>query len=138
MLSQLAICATVLLLGNDGLAELAPDHGELITIEQNIISRTNEERQRHGLPALEVDMNLVHSARLQATWMTLNRILRHTLRPVAENIAMGQRNSQEVVNDWMRSPGHRANILNASNRRIGVGAYRTPDGTIYWCQQFAP
>jgi uncharacterized protein YkwD len=55
---------------------------------------------------------------------------------VAENIAMGQRSSTEAVQSWMSSPGHRANILDASYTRIGVSAYRTPDGTIFWCQQF--
>jgi len=138
MFAQLAICATVLLGGNEGLVELRPDHPELISIEQNIVAQTNTQRQQYGLPPLEVDMNLMQSARQHATWMTLNRILRHTLQPVAENIAMGQGSSQEVVRDWMRSPGHRANILNAVNRRIGVAAFRCPDGTIFWCQQFAP
>ena len=55
---------------------------------------------------------------------------------MAENIAMGQRTSNEVLNSWMNSSGHRANILNRSYRRIGVAAYTTPQGTIYWCQQF--
>lgn len=138
MLSQLAICAAVVLLGNDGPVQLPPDHAELIPIEQNVITQTNAQRQRYGLPPLAVDMNLVQSARRHTTWMTLNRLLQHTRLPVAENIAMGQQSSQEVVGDWMRSPGHRANILNATYRRIGVAAYRTVDGTVFWCQQFSP
>ena len=68
--------------------------------------------------------------------MTRNRALQHTRMPVAENIAMGQNSSNEVVRDWMNSSGHRANILNASHTRIGVAAYRTAQGTTYWCQQF--
>ncbi len=116
--------------------EVQPVKVELIAIEKNIIDQTNQERARYGLPTLEVSPELVESARRHATWMTLNRILRHTSAPVAENIAMGQRDSQEVVADWMRSPGHRANILNGRYRRIGAAAYRTPEGTIYWCQQF--
>jgi uncharacterized protein YkwD len=60
----------------------------------------------------------------------------HTSAAVAENIAMGQRNSAEVLNAWMNSSGHRANILNPGHTRIGVAAYTTPGGTIYWCQQF--
>ncbi len=44
--------------------------------------------------------------------------------------------SWAVVVAWMNSSGHRANILNPRNRRIGIAAYRTPGGTIYWCQQF--
>ena len=49
---------------------------------------------------------------------------------------MGQNSSAEVINAWMNSSGHRANILNPSYTRIGVAAYVTPGGTIYWCQQF--
>lgn len=111
---------------------------ELISIERNIVTYTNAERTRAGLVSLEVDEKLVASARRHATWMTLNRNLRHTKENVAENIAMGQRDSREAVADWMSSPGHRANILNGRYRRIGAAAYRTPDGTIYWCQQFLP
>ena len=93
-------------------------------------------RARYGLPPLEVDDRLMESARAHATWMTLNQTMQHTRQPVAENIAMGQRDSQEVVQCWMNSSGHRANILNGGHRRIGVAAYRTIQGTIFWCQQF--
>jgi uncharacterized protein YkwD len=66
--------------------------------------------------------------------MTRNRRLEHTTRGVAENIAMGQSSSSEAVSDWMRSPGHRANILGPYHR-VGAAAYHTPDGTTYWCLQ---
>ena len=68
--------------------------------------------------------------------MTNSRSMVHTNKPVGENIAMGQRSSAEVINSWMNSSGHRANILNPGYTRIGVAAYTTPEGTIYWCQQF--
>jgi uncharacterized protein YkwD len=68
--------------------------------------------------------------------MTRSRSLQHTSAMVAENIAMGQRSVRGVVSSWMSSPGHRANMLNGRYRRLGVAAYQTPDGTIYWCQQF--
>jgi uncharacterized protein YkwD len=109
---------------------------KLLAIEANIISYTNEERARHGLPPLEVDKELMETAREHCTWMTLNRSIVHTRRPVAENIAMGQPHSSDVVRAWMNSPGHRANILNSGNLKIGVAAYRTAEGTIFWCQQF--
>ncbi|MGW8256857.1 MAG: CAP domain-containing protein, partial [Thermoguttaceae bacterium] len=70
------------------------------------------------------------------SWMTLNQSLTHSGLPVAENIAMGQPSSAEVVRAWMNSSGHRANILNCRHSRIGVGAFRTTAGTIFWCQQF--
>jgi uncharacterized protein YkwD len=68
--------------------------------------------------------------------MTRNRSLSHTSAPVAENIAMGQTTAPEVLQSWMNSPGHRANILNASHTKIGISAYRTKSGTVFWCQQF--
>ncbi len=109
---------------------------DLLAIEANIVKYTNAERSRYGLAALEVDADLMNSARSHASWMARSRNMVHTSRPVAENIAMGQPHSRLAVRDWMNSSGHRANILNRSHRRIGAAAYRTPDGRIYWCQQF--
>jgi uncharacterized protein YkwD len=110
---------------------------ELLAIEQRIVDYTNAERARYGLPAFVVDPNLMATARQHCSWMATYRQLVHTRMGVAENIAMGQPNTQEVVRCWMNSSGHRANIL-SGNRRIGVAAYQTPEGTIYWCQQFTP
>jgi uncharacterized protein YkwD len=109
---------------------------KLLQIEKNIVACTNEERRRRGLAPLAIDLGLVRSARRHAIWMARSRRLQHTRQSVAENIAVGQPTSPEVVRAWMSSSGHRANILNAGHARIGVAAYRTDDGTIYWCQQF--
>ena len=56
-----------------------------------------------------------------------------TYKSAAENIAMGQRTAAEVVEGWMNSPGHKANIMNASYTHIGVGL---SDSGYYWTQQF--
>jgi uncharacterized protein YkwD len=132
-----SIVAAALMIGfvDAGKTDSAKTLG-LYPIESHLIERTNAERTRRGLPALEVDLNLVKSAREHAAWMTRNHTLRHTHRAVAENIAMGQSDSAEAMRSWMSSSGHRANILRGSYTRIGVAAYTTPDGTIYWCQQF--
>jgi len=136
MLIELALCASALF-GAEAQGE-TPEQKEfeLAQIEQNIVTYTNAQRKRYGLPPLKIDPGLVGSARAHCAWMTRNRTLRHARKAVAENIAMGQRSSGEAVRDWMSSSGHRANILNRSHRRIGVAAYRTEAGTIYWCQQF--
>lgn len=105
-------------------------------IEARVIEKTNNQRARHGLPPLAVDPSLVKSARRHAAWMTNNHSMVHTSQAVGENIAMGQHSSKEVINAWMNSAGHRANILNPGYHRIGVAAYMTPQGTIFWCQQF--
>jgi len=109
---------------------------ELLEVEKNIVEYTNQQRRRYGLRNLKIDFKLVESARKHAQWMTQNHSLQHTSATVAENIAMGHPNSRDVVNGWMNSAGHRANILNSSYTRIGVAAYMTNGGTIYWCQQF--
>lgn len=118
-------------------ADTAKDQ-KLIEVEKQMIDQTNAQRAKYGLPPLAIDQSLEKTARSHAVWMTNNRSLQHTSANVGENIAMGQRTTGEAVNDWMNSPGHRANILNTSYKRTGVAAYQTPDGTIYWCQQFLP
>jgi len=116
--------------------EKVVDGVRLAAVEVNIVSYTNQERARYGLPPLEVDKELMTTAREQAAWMTRNGAMVHTRRPLAENIAMGQPHSSDAVRAWMNSSGHRANILNPGHRRIGVAAYHTAGGVIFWCQQF--
>lgn len=53
-----------------------------------------------------------------------------------ENIAYGQPTAQAVMDAWMNSPGHRANILNRSYTQIGVGAVSDSNGILYWTQDF--
>jgi uncharacterized protein YkwD len=54
----------------------------------------------------------------------------------AENIAAGQVTPAEVMTAWLNSPGHRANILNCTNRSLGVGIGRGGTYGIYWTQNF--
>ena len=51
--------------------------------------------------------------------------------PGGENIAQGQSSADEVMQDWMNSPGHRRNILDCSFRTLGVG-----EAQDYWVQEF--
>ena len=107
-------------------------------VEVQIAEETNRERVKHGLKPLRIDWELVTSARRPTSWMATNHALQHTSEAVAENIAMGQSSAAAAVAAWMNSRGHRANLLNRGNRRLGVAAYTASDGTIYWCQQFLP
>ncbi len=106
------------------------------TIEQQIVDYTNQERRRHGLPVLQMDVGLLTTARQHAHWMASRGNLTHTTLPVAENIAMGQTTSAEAVRDWMQSPGHRANMLGRGYQRVGAAAFRSANGSVYWCVQF--
>ncbi len=142
MLAKLAICAWAFYLGTGVKdAPVAADGGpkpkvRLVAIERSILAATNAERGRYGLEPLEADPDLMKTAREHCAWMSANGYFQHTQLPVAENIAMGQETTDHVMQSWMGSSGHRANILNGAFRRIGVAAYRTAGGAMFWCQQF--
>ena len=56
--------------------------------------------------------------------------------PTGENIALGQKTADAVMDAWMNSEGHRANILNCSSKAIGMGMAVDSAGTPYWTQMF--
>jgi uncharacterized protein YkwD len=57
-------------------------------------------------------------------------------RSAGENIAVGQTTAAQVVNSWMNSPGHRANILNREYTHLGVGYAAGGTYRHYWTQMF--
>ena len=118
--------------------------------EQEVIRLVNVERAKYGLSPLTEDWELSRVARYKSQDMHDRRYFDHnsptygtpfqmmkafglTYRSAGENIAMGYRTPQAVVTGWMNSSGHRANILNSSYKKIGVGY--VADGN-YWTQQF--
>ena len=138
MLSDLlAYFALIVPLAAEGPVPLMIDGVEMQhPVEAPIVELTNAERVRNGASPVKVDAGLMRTARQHAAWMTNNRAFQHGNYSVAENIAMGQDSASDALHSWMNSSGHRANILNRGHTRIGVAAYTSPDGTIYWCQQF--
>ena len=130
-----------------------PNIAPLATLESEVARLVNVERARHGLPALTYNWQVARVARIKSQDMISNRYFSH-ISPVygspfkmledfnlrfssaAENIAMGQRTAQEVMNSWMNSPGHRANILSRNITQIGVGAAKASNGTLYFTQLF--
>lgn len=120
------------------------------TYEQQVIDLINEIRIKNGLSPLTENTALSRCAKAKSQDMHDKRYFSHqsptygspfdmmkqfgiTYRTAGENIAMGQSTPQAVVNAWMNSKGHRANILNASFTQIGMGY--VADGH-YWTQQF--
>ena len=106
--------------------------------EWRVFQLTNVERENHGVPPLQWNNILGAAARAHTEDMVRNNFLSHTgsdrsdlgqrvtragytWSSVAENIAEGQRSPEEVINSWMNSPGHRANILNPNLIHLGVG-----------------
>lgn len=122
----------------------------VLNYEKEVVRLVNEIRVQNGLKELTYDWELCRVARYKSQDMKDNRYFSHTspvygspfqmmksfgitYRSAGENIAKGQRSPQAVVNAWMNSSGHRANILNASFTHIGVGY--VADGN-YWTQMF--
>lgn len=117
-----------------------------------VLRLVNIERKNAGLSALTADAGLNKAAKVRAK--ELPTLFSHT-RPdgtscftvldeqsvkygaAAENIAAGYATPQAVVNGWMNSSGHRANILNGKYTKLGVGVVFTDDGYgVYWAQVF--
>jgi hypothetical protein len=92
---------------------------KLTETEQQILNRVNAERAKRGLGALVADEGLTIRARNHAGFLARGG-WGHS-RGAAENIARGQADAAAVMNTWMNSSGHRANILSGWTR-IGVGA----------------
>ena len=122
--------------------------GQLLTIptlenkitsyESEVVRLVNEIRKEQGLTQLSVNWELSRVARYKSQDMHDLGYFSHTsptygspfemmkafgitYRSAGENIAYGYRTPQAVVEAWMNSPGHRANILNRSFTQIGVG-----------------
>ncbi|KMS73900.1 stress protein [Streptomyces viridochromogenes] len=127
--------------------------GDLSRTATEVVELTNRERARAGLRPLAVDTALAAAAQAYSSDMAARAFYSHTspegsqpwdraaaagsrMRTIGENIACGQRSPAEVVEGWMNSPGHRANILKRDFTHIGIGfAGGGPAGT-YWTQLF--
>ncbi len=131
-------------------ADKPSGESEMNEYEKEVIRLVNELRVQNGLLELVADEELSRVARIKSQDMKDNNYFSHTspiygspfemmknfgisYKTAGENIAKGQMTPQAVVNGWMNSSGHRANILNASYNRIGVGY--VADGN-YWTQMF--
>ena len=128
----------------------AEEAKSLSEFEQRVVELTNAERTKQGLPALKIDTELSKVARIKSEDMQKNNYFDHnsptygspfdmmkkfgiSYTSAGENIAQGQRTPEEVVQAWMNSAGHRANILNNGFTHIGVGYVESGN---YWTQQF--
>lgn len=122
---------------------------------QRIVDLTNAERIKAGLAPLAVSGPLMGAAEIHSGNMARLHVMSHTLpdadRPtladraaavgykyswLGENIAYNYADADAVVAGWMASPGHRANILNASFSEIGVAIAYSANGEPYYTQVF--
>ncbi len=127
---------------------------------QRVVDLTNAQRAQAGLPALKHNAKLSAAAYVHSRDMALNDYFNHTgsdrskvtdrvsaqgynYLNAGENIAAGYATPEAVVEGWMNSPGHRANILYPKVQEIGVGFYFLANDSgqapyqYYWTQDFA-
>ena len=125
--------------------------GELSSQAAAVLSLVNKERAKEGLPALKIDAKVTKAANVRAR--EIKKSFSHTrpdgssystalkeqgvsYRMSGENIAWGQKTPEQVMNAWMSSSGHRANIMNKNYKNIGIGYYEDEKGVKYWVQLF--
>ena len=119
---------------------LKPSAPSASSFEEQVVVLVNQERKKAGLAPLTHRADIKNVAEKKAMDMINSNYFSHTspnygspfdmlkafgvsYRTAGENIAKGQKSPQEVMNAWMNSSGHRANILNGSYTSIGVGYY---------------
>ena len=122
----------------------------VLSYEKEVVRLVNENRAKNGLNELTYNWELSRVARYKSQDMKDNSYFSHTspvygspfqmmksfgitYKSAGENIARGQKKPMDVVNAWMNSSGHRANILNKSFTEIGVGYVSSGN---YWTQMF--
>ncbi|WP_435771567.1 CAP domain-containing protein [Nocardioides sp. SYSU DS0651] len=121
--------------------------------EDRVLVLTNRKRRARGCAPLRANWTLRKAARSHSVTMARHNEMSHRLpgeprfsvritragyrdwRIVAENVARGFSSPAAVVKAWMRSPGHRANILNCRLRDLGVGVVLAR-GQLWWTQNF--
>ena len=122
-----------------------------LSYAQRVVQLVNQEREKAGLRPLSISQSAEAAALVRAkeiedsfshtrpngsSFYTALKEQGVSYRSSGENIAWGQKTPEQVMQGWMNSPGHRANILNANFTAIGVGYYRSPAGVNYWTQLF--
>jgi len=120
--------------------------------ESAILELTNEERTKAGLQPLKANPRLMQAARDYSFQMAQAGKLTHSLhgksfadrikksgyayRRAGENVARSKDCFPHVMGLWMKSHGHRNNILNPEFEEMGIGIYATQHGDRYFTQLF--
>lgn len=119
------------------------------TPEQAVLALVNDARAAKGCKALVIDDRITTAAQAHSTDMASRKYFSHNTpegvdfaermrsagypKPGGENIAQGYRTPEQVMQGWMNSSGHRANIENCKFTTMGVGLDTRGN---YWTQDF--
>ena len=130
-------------------AQAAPTTTQM---QSDITYWTNQHRAQAGCAKVRTDGKLARAARNHSAWMARTGTFSHVgvrgssfvtrakvagyASPRSENIAWGQRTGAAVVSAWMKSPGHRANIVDCTAKAQGVGVAYSANGTPFITQEF--
>ncbi|MDD2504743.1 MAG: LysM peptidoglycan-binding domain-containing protein [Bacilli bacterium] len=126
---------------------------DLTQLENEVIELVNTERGKLGIHSLTPSNELSNVARLKSEDFIKNNYFSHNspiygspfdmlrffgvnFKGASENIASGQKTAKAVVDTWMNSSAHKANILNNNYDEIGVGIAKGPNENLYWTQIF--
>ncbi|MFB7542324.1 CAP domain-containing protein [Streptomyces zaomyceticus] len=126
--------------------------GNVVGFVQDVVTLANAERDKAGCGPLHSESHLRAAAQKHADDMSARDYYEHdspeghdagdrmsgagyAWSTWGENIHRGPRTPARAMEDWMNSPGHRANILNCSFKDIGVGVTLTSNGP-WWVQNF--
>jgi uncharacterized protein YkwD len=155
MVRRLAVLAMIPAALVGAVAVAAPAQAATVsfsTLQTQVVSLSNKERVKAGCRALKVNDKLLWSTRGHSKYMATTGKFSHTgaggstfitrakaagyTTPRSENIAFGQRTAAEVVNAWMKSPGHRRNLLDCRAKTFAVGVVYAANGAPYYTQDF--
>ncbi|SHF40073.1 uncharacterized protein, YkwD family [Seinonella peptonophila] len=126
---------------------------QMETFETKVVMLVNQERTKRGLPPLKKSSKVSTLAELKSKDMLHHHYFSHqsptfgssfhllkqkevSYLAAGENIATGQKTPASVMESWMNSEGHRANILNKDFTHIGVGYVKEGSSRTYWTQIF--
>ncbi|MHB1483799.1 MAG: CAP domain-containing protein [Saccharofermentanales bacterium] len=133
---------------------VTPSSGNVFAdFQAQVVSLVNKERTSRGLTQLSVSNKLNSIATIKSNEMVDLKYFDHTsptygspfdmlkqfgisYRTAGENIACGQTTPKQVMDCWMDSEGHRANILNPDFKQLGVGIAKNTTGIYYWVEMF--
>ena len=129
-------------------ASVTVDGTENYDFANDVLALVNQTRAEKGVAPLKFDESLLETAMQRAAELSLYyshtrpdgsdcfTASSHAATRRSENIAIGYNTPDKVMNGWINSPGHYANIMDAEVTSIGIGCFINSEGTYNWVQFF--